>query len=113
VTLLSGFPFTPGDSRVLAVDPATGNSSLFIGFLSSTIDVLYRTLQSGATQFLVLEISTNLLGGGAGRLMNYDTPLGQVLVDNLTTPSSMALDGANLYITDRTDGTVVVVNIGQ
>jgi len=77
----------------MAIDPATGNSSLFIGFLSSSIDVLSRTRQSGATQFLVLEISTNLLGGGAGRVVSYDTPLGRVLIDNLTTPSSGSRGG--------------------
>ncbi len=115
VTLLTGGPFTPGDSRVMIVDPATGDSNVFIALLSSTIDVLFRVKQNGAGQFLVLEFSANLLGGAAGRVKVYDSPQGQVLVDNLKTPSSMTLDAAtgNLYITDRTDGTVLMANVGQ
>jgi hypothetical protein len=113
VSLLSGGPFTPGNSRVMLVDPATGNSSIFIAYLNSTIDVLFRVKGDGSGQFLVLEFSTSLATGAAGRVKNYDTPVGQVLVDNIRAPSSMALDGTNLYITSRADGTVLVVDIGQ
>jgi len=113
VSLLTGFPFTPGDSRVMLIDPTTGTSSVFIGLLSSAIDVLPRTKANGSTEFLVLEYSANMLAGAPGRVKSYDTPIGQVVVDNLTTPSSMVLNGSTLYITDRSEGTVLSVDLGQ
>ena len=39
VSLLSGAPFVAGQSRVMAVDPATGKASEFMYFLTSNIDV--------------------------------------------------------------------------
>jgi hypothetical protein len=115
VSLLSGFPFAPGASRIMAVDPATGDSTLFISLLSSAIDVVYRSKSDGSPEFFVLEYSQNLLGGAAGSLRVYDTPVGKELVGGLPGPTSMALDEStgNLYITSRTDGTVLKVNVGM
>lgn len=115
VSLLSGAPFVPGASRIMDVDPATGKSSLFIALLSSAIDVLYRTKADGSPQFFVLEYSRNLVGGAPGRVLVYNSPIGQELVGGLDGPTNMALDNSTgtLYITSRTDGTVLQVDVGQ
>lgn len=115
VTLLTGFPFAPGDSRVIVVDPATGNSGLFISLLSSAIDVLFRVNSAGRAQFFVLEYSGNQLASAPGRLKLLEDPVGTVLVDGLKTPTNMALDAASgtMYITQRGEGNVVKVDVGQ
>jgi hypothetical protein len=122
VSLLSGAPFAPGASRIMAVDPATGNASLFIAVLTSTIDTLFRRRPDGSGQWLALEYSLDLPAGRTppvpGRLLNFEIapgPYNQVLIDNLTSPSAMAFDPStgNLFITDRADGTVLVANIGK
>jgi len=115
VSLLSGAPFLPGTSRIMQVDPATGGATTFIAALSSAIDVLYRQKADGSYQFFVLEYSAALGAQAPGRLRVYTSPAGQVLVNGLTTPTSMALDPAtgNLYIVDRSEGTVLQVNAGK
>jgi hypothetical protein len=115
VSLLSGGPFVSGASRVMEVDPATGAATQFITLLASSIDVLQRVKANNATQFLVLEYSLALLQGQPGRLMFYDTGVGQIMADNLPTPSAMAFDAAtsNLYITSRGNGTVLMINLDK
>ncbi|MGH9663104.1 MAG: ScyD/ScyE family protein, partial [Bryobacteraceae bacterium] len=114
VSLLSGAPFVSGASRIMAVDPSTGNSTLFISLLSSAIDVLYRAKADGSPQFFVLEYSENLLGGAPGKLLVYNSPAGEVLASGLSGPTNMALDQStgNLYVTSRTNGTVLKLNVG-
>jgi len=113
VSLLSGAPFVPGQSRIMAVDPATGNSSVFIAELSSATDVLYRQKADGTSQWLVLQYSKQLLAGAPGNLLSYTSAQGQVLTDNIPSPTSMTLDaGGNLYITDRANGKVLLVHVG-
>ncbi len=113
VGLLSGAPFLPGQSRVMIVDPATGQSSPFMFSLTSTSDVAIMPVANGRPIFFSLEYSAQLTTGAPGRLMRYDTPNGYVYVDGLNSPTGMAIDTAagKLYITDRTDGTVLVVPI--
>jgi hypothetical protein len=115
VSLLSGAPFVPGVSRIVAVDPATGATGLFIGGLASTIAILYRSKADGTSQWFALEYSLALTAGAPGRLLVYNSPQGQTLVDGLVGPSSMALDptAGNLYITTRSDGKVLMLNVGQ
>lgn len=111
VTLLSGAPFVPGTSRVMEVDPATGTSTMFIPWLSSAIDVLFRGGSSVGDQFFVLEYSANLMQGAPGKLLYYTTQSHSVLLDGLTTPSSMAIDetSGSIFITDRSEGTVLKI----
>ena len=117
VTLLSGVPFVPGTSRVMELDPATGNSTLFIAALSSTTDLLFRVRANGRGQWFVLQYSLALSATppAPGRLLVYDTPAAQVLLDGLKTPTGMALDETtgDLYVLDRGDGTVLKVNVGN
>ena len=114
VTLFRGFPFPVGSSVVEQVDPATGAHDVLISGLSSAIDVLPIT-SKGDTDYLVLQFSTNLLGGGPGSLLRFETPdsVPAVLAGCLITPTSMTLDEKTdtLYITELATGRVVSVPI--
>jgi hypothetical protein len=94
VSFLTGFPFVPGNARVLAVDPDTGRTAPFIFFLTSATDILVRTRPDGSRQFFVLEFSQNQSATPPppGRLMRYDTPVGQVAATGLIAPVSLAYD---------------------
>jgi hypothetical protein len=116
VSLLAGAPFVPDTSRIVSVDPATGNTQLFIALLSSTIDTLFRVKADGSKQWFALEYSLALTATppAPGQLVVYNSEIGQVFVDNLNTPTSLALDATtgNIFITDRSDGTILVLNGG-
>ncbi len=93
VSLLTGFPFAPGNSRVLAVNP-DGSSELFLAELNSAIDVLYRPRANEAAEFYVLEFSANPLANAPGRLLRYVAGSGreEVIAPLLITPVSMVID---------------------
>lgn len=116
VTLFRGFPFPAGSSVVEQVDPSTGAHSVLISGLSSAIDVLPIT-NKGDTDYLVLQFSTNMLGGGPGSLLRFETPgsTPTVLAGCLITPTSMTLDEKTntLYITELATGRIVSVPIDQ
>jgi hypothetical protein len=113
VSLLSGGPFVSSASRVMEVDPVTGAATQFVTLLASTIDVLHRIKSNNRAQFLVLEYSLALPQRKPGRLLFYDNWNGQIMADNLPTPSAMAFDAetSNLYITSRGDGTVLTIQL--
>jgi hypothetical protein len=113
VALLGGFPFTPGTSSVMMVNPANGSAQPFITGLTSAIDVLPRFPGISHNEFLVLEYSTNLLTGAPGQLVLSVAGQTQVVASGLTSPSSMAVElgGGEVYITDRTDGTLLKVTL--
>jgi hypothetical protein len=116
VTFLTGFPFTPGDSRVMRVDPQTGATTPFIFGLSSAIDIAYRARPNGERpQFFVLEYSAGLAANQPGRVQVFNSPTGQILASGINGASSLALDTTNnkLYIASRTDGTILEMDIGQ
>jgi hypothetical protein len=103
VSFLTGFPFAPGNARVLAVNPGTGASDLgsaepFIFGLTSVTDVLWRRGPNGQSQFFVLEFSQNqsVPMPPPGRLLRYDAGAAgpQVAAAPLITPVSLAYDAA-------------------
>jgi len=104
VTLLTGFPFGTGNSKVLQVDPVTGDTTVVLENLTSAIDVAWRTRFFGALDYYVLEHSTNLRMGAPGRLRLINAGGSTVVADNLTGPTAMALDvvGSKLYIATLT-----------
>lgn len=109
VTLLSGAPFVGGQSRVVQVDPTTGAQSVFIAALSSAIDVGFVP-EAGRPIFYALQYSSSLTTGAPGQLIRYDTALGQVYVDGLKGPTSMAIDPSGpIYIAEHDGGDIVVV----
>ena len=101
VSFLTGFPFAPGNARVLAVNQ-DGTTEPFIYNLTSATDILVRTRPNEKLQFFVLEFSANQSAVPAppGRLLSYDTPVPEVLAAGLITPVSLAYDASNqeLYI---------------
>jgi hypothetical protein len=95
VSFLTGFPFVPGNARVLAVNPEGGSEPFIFGLTSAT-DVLWRSRPNAGPQFFVLEFSQNQTAQppAPGRLLRYDTPQPQVAAAGLITPVSMAYDEA-------------------
>jgi hypothetical protein len=121
VSLFSGVPFGPGDSRVVAVDPKTGAQTPFISGLKTAIETL--PVRDGAdTDWLVLQhASVGLFFGSAGSLLRFETPdsAPTVIVGGpaeqpfcLTRPTSMTLDEKTdtLYVTEY-GGRVVSIPI--
>jgi hypothetical protein len=96
ISFLTGFPFAPGYARVLAVNPEARTTEPFIFNLTSAVDVLWRQGSDGRSQFFVLEFSQNQTAQppAPGRLIRYDTPVGQVVLDDLRAPVSLALDSS-------------------
>ncbi|MBL0155554.1 MAG: hypothetical protein IPP47_00305 [Bryobacterales bacterium] len=96
VSLLTGFPFVPGNSRVMLVDPVTGTSQQFMFDLTSVTDVLWRPRPNARPQFFVLEFSANQSATPAppGRLLRFDTENATVAAAPLITPVSLAFDEA-------------------
>ncbi len=107
VTIFRGFPFLPGTAEVRTVDPVSGSHAALITGLTSAMDVL----PLGGTQYLTLELSTDLLAGQPGRLQRWPSPAGPAtpLSTCLIGPSSMVLDAktGTLYITEIFTGRVV------
>jgi DNA-binding beta-propeller fold protein YncE len=106
VAQLTGFPFTPGVSRVSLFDPETGALSPFLNGLTSAMDIVYIPRENARARFLVLEFSNNFLGTppGPGRLLLFDTPAGTPLIEGLPSPTSMVYDPSTqeVFITDLT-----------
>jgi hypothetical protein len=93
VSFLSGFPFAPGNGRVLIVNPETGVAEPFMPGLTSVTDVLWRPVAGGRPQFFVTEFSTNQSATPAppGRVLRFDNTDAQV-AGPFITPVSMAFD---------------------
>jgi hypothetical protein len=104
VTQLTGFPFTPGASRVSLFDPQTNTLSPFLNGLTSAMDIVYIPRENARARFVVLEYSNNFLSAppGPGRVLLFDSPTGTPLVEGLPAPTSMAYDPSTgeLFITD-------------
>lgn len=115
VTLLTGFPFAAGNSKVMAVDPVSGKASVFLDNLTSTIDIAFRTRFFGGVEFYILEFSADILTGAPGRLRLLSNAGPSVVADNLPGPSSMALDLAagKIYITTKGGGNILQVDLAK
>ncbi len=94
VTLFTGVPFPPGQSRVEQVDPLTGSHSTFISGLKTAIDI--APIKEGSeTHYLVLQhASVGPFFGSPGLLLHFETPAGPptVVSNCLTRPTSMVVD---------------------
>lgn len=101
VSLLTGFPFVPGNSRVMTVDRETGAQEQFMFSLTSVTDVIWRQ-RPDRPQFFAIEFSQNQSATPAppGRLLRFDGAEPQVAPFPLITPVSLAFDEStqDLYI---------------
>ena len=111
VTRLTGFPFAMGMAAVSFVDVEGRDFEPFIGRLTAAVDVLVQERPGQRTRFYTLEFSNDFLEGGPGRLMRYDSPIGESVVSDLATPTSMALDPdtGDIYITELATGNIVKI----
>lgn len=112
VTLLTGFPFVPGLSEVRKVDVATGTSAPLIGGRSSAID-LVEGKSRGATDYYVLEFSTDFLANAPGQLLLFRSPTAApvVVAGGLIGPSGLARDAVtgDIYIAEIFTGRIIRV----
>ncbi len=94
VSFLTGFPFSSGHARVLAVNPETRVMEPFISNLTSAVDVLWRERPGQRPQFFALEFSVAQLAtpAGPGRLLRYDSAVPTVVAGDLRAPVSLAFD---------------------
>lgn len=96
VSFLTGFPFNPGEARVMAVNPEQRTTEPFIGGLTSVTDVLWHPMPNGGSRFYVLEFSSNQSATppAPGRLLRFDGPGSEVVASGLRAPVSLAYDAA-------------------
>lgn len=96
VSFLTGVPFTSGYARILAVNPETKAMEPFIFNLTSAVDVFWRDRPGQGPQFFALEFSVAQLAtpAGPGRLLRYESPTPQVVLNDLRAPVSLAFDPA-------------------
>ena len=115
VSFLVGFPFAPNTADVRSVDLQTGQHQVFIGNLTSAIDVLPIGVPGDNDLFYTLEFTTNFLANPLppGRLRLYTSPTATpiALASNLITPTSIArdADSGDLFITENFTGRIIRV----
>ncbi len=111
VSVLSGFPFVSGNSRVYSVNPATGDFTPFIEGLTSATNVI----EVGGAIY-VLEISSNLLAGEPGRLLRFASPTASptVVVGGLIGPTGLAYEPTRneLLVSETFTGLVKRIALG-
>jgi hypothetical protein len=112
VSVLSGFPFPTGSSRVYLLDPATGDLTPFITGLTTATDVLEA---NGA--IYVLEFSTDFFANAPGRILRFATPgaTPTVVAGGLISPSAFEYEpGRNeLLVSETFTGRIVRVPLGN
>lgn len=96
VSFLTGFPFSSGYARVLAVNPETKATEPFIYNLTSATDIFWRERPGQRPQFFALEFSTAQIAtpAGPGRLIRYDSQAPTVVLNDLRAPVALAFDAA-------------------
>jgi hypothetical protein len=89
VTILGGFPFAAGSSKVYTLNPVTGNFAPLIEGLTSATNVI----EVGGAIY-VLEVSTNLLAGEPGQLLRFASPSATptVVAGGLIGPTGLAYE---------------------
>lgn len=98
VSELGGFPFTQGASRLHAV----ASDGTYMGSKSPGFTSIVDTALTPDGSLLVLEINRNgLIKGGPGQLkrIRLDGTV-DLLIGDLTDPTSIALSGDSLYVTN-------------
>ncbi len=114
VPLLTGNPFLPQFAEIRSLDLTSGTDSLFIGGLTSAIDVLPVSAGGFCHRVYTLEISTNLRMGQPGRLQRFDSPTTPtVIAGNLASPTSMALPSpsGDIFVTEIFTGRIIRVTL--
>lgn len=115
VTLFRGFPFPPGVSAVVDVDPVTGTVTPLVSGLKTAIGVV--PLRYG--DLFVLQHISGPPGppplAGPGSLTYFPSPSGPstVVANCLSRPTAMTLDerSRTMYITELVTGRLVAISV--
>jgi hypothetical protein len=112
VSFLTGAPFAEGEAVVRSVNPVTGEIRPFINGLTTATDILHRSTSAG-NQFFVTEFRSTLQAGRPGRLIQFDSPEGRVIADQLMGPNGMVLDPTtgDLFVTEFVAGRITQVHV--
>jgi hypothetical protein len=96
---------------VRIVNPVTRQIQPFINGLTTLSDVLVRE-RPGRAQFFALEVRTPM-GKGPGRLIQFDSPEGRVIADQLSGPTGMAQDPAtgDIFVAEFSSGRITQVRL--
>ncbi len=115
MSLFGGFPYPAGASEVVRVSLPTGTVTTAIGNLNTAIDALPIPNQSGNGGTLVLEFSTDLLGGAPGRLLHFASfgAAPTVLSNTLSNPASVAYDASTsaAYVAEPFVGAITEIPV--
>ncbi len=113
VTFLTGFPFPAGVADVRQIDLESGAESQLIGGLRMAIDVL-PVANGFCHLFYTLEFQSNPTVPASGRIQRFTSPGGTptVIVNNLTTPTSLALHppSGDLLVTEIFAGRITRIS---
>jgi hypothetical protein len=114
ISFLTGFPFVQGLAEVRSINLDTRAQQVFIGGLTSALDVLPINETGENDSYLVLEFSANMLARQPGRLKLFasrtDAP--RILTSNLVTPTSIARDAQteSIFVTENATGRIIRVS---
>jgi len=113
VTLFTGVPFPPGVSRVVQVDPVTGEQLPLITGLKTAIEVIVTS--SGGNLVLQHSSGTDPFFAGPGVVLRFDTPTSApvVVADCFVRPTSMVFDErlGILYVAEYLTGRVLALRL--
>jgi hypothetical protein len=111
VTLLSGFPFAPGLSKVVAVDPSTGATTTVIYNLTTAIDAV-PVNGAASNPYVVSEFSTDLRTSAPGRILLVDGATRTTLAASIVSPASIAVDPrtGDIFAAQIFPGTITHLN---
>ena len=96
---------------VRSVNITTRQIEPFINGLTTATDLLQRETPAGS-QFFVSEFRSVLFGPPpTGRIVQFDSPVGKVIVDNLQGPTGMAQDPVTgeVFVTEFVAGRITRV----
>ena len=104
VALFGGFPFSPGASRVMQVDPVSGTATPFINGLKSPIGIVPFRRQGESSYLILQHASAGPFFGSPGVVRRFDDPAGPstTIANCLARPTSMTLNekAGTLYVTE-------------
>jgi hypothetical protein len=113
ISFLTGFPFPAGVADVRQIDLESGAESQLIGGLRMAIDVL-PVANGFCHLFYTLEFQSNPTVPASGRIQRFTSPGGTptVIVNNLTTPTSLALHppSGDLLVTEIFAGRITRIS---
>lgn len=111
LSILTGFPFPAGAATIFEVDPDTGARTPLITGLTTVTSVI-----EVGSKIYVACVSTDLLAGAPGQILEYDDPAGPatILADGVIGPTGMVYDPFEnrLVVVETFTGRVLTIPLG-